>query len=64
MEVNVEKPEVMRISMHPFPVESMINKVRLDDVVYVNILGRMMTKNVQVELSLGLPWQRSIHQEE
>jgi len=64
MEVNMEKTEVMRISMHSSPVQSMINKVGLDDVEYVKILGRMMTKDVQVELSLGLPWQSSIHQKE
>lgn len=51
MEVNVEKTEVMRISMHPSPVQSMIVKIRQYDVEYVNILGRMMTKDIQVKLS-------------
>jgi hypothetical protein len=54
MEVNVEKTEVMRISMHPSPVQSMIDKIGLVDVEYVNILGRVMTKDVQVKLNLGL----------
>jgi len=55
MEVNVEKTEVMRISMHPSPLQSMINKIGLDDVEYVCILGRMMIKGVQVKLNLELP---------
>jgi len=55
MEVNVEKTEVMRISMHPSPLQSMINKIGLDDVEYVCILGRMMIKDVQVKLNLELP---------
>jgi hypothetical protein len=44
----------------------MINKIGLDYVEYVNILGRIMTKEVQVKLSLAmpLPWQSIIHQEE
>jgi hypothetical protein len=60
MEINVEKTEVMTISMHPSPAQSMIDKIGLDDVEYVNILGGMMTKDVQVKLNLGLPWQSSI----
>ena len=64
IEVNVEKTEVMRISMQPSPVQSMIDKIGLDDVEYVNILGRMTTKDVQVKLNLGLSWQSSIQQEE
>jgi hypothetical protein len=42
----------------------MIDKIELDDVEYVNILGRMMTKDVQVKLNLGVSWQSSIQQEE
>jgi len=48
MEVNVEKTEVMRIPIHSSPVQSMIDKIGLDDVEYVFILGRMMIKDVQV----------------
>jgi len=61
MEMNVEKTEVMRILMHPSTVQSMIDKIGLDDVEYVTILGRMMTKDVQVKLNLGLPWQAAFN---
>ena len=64
MEVNVDKTEVMRISMHPSPGQSMIDKTGLDDVEYSNILGRMMTEDIQVKLNLGLLWQSSIQREE
>jgi hypothetical protein len=63
MEVNVEKTKVMRISMYPSPIQSMIDKIGLADEEYVCILGRMMIKDVQVKLNLGLPWQSSIYLE-
>ena len=56
MEVNLEKTKTKRISTQPSPKQSMIKKKNLENVEYVNILGRMMTKYVQVNLNLGLSW--------
>jgi hypothetical protein len=47
MEMNVENTEVLRISRQGSRVKIMINQKQLQNVVYLNCLGSMMTYDVR-----------------
>jgi hypothetical protein len=44
IEMKVEKPKVMRISMEPSPVGIIINLGQMENMEYLNYLDSMMTK--------------------
>jgi hypothetical protein len=43
MEMNVEKPKVMRISRQPYPLKIRIDQKQLENVEYFNYLASMIT---------------------
>jgi hypothetical protein len=55
MEMNVEKPNVMRLSGQPSPVQITIDQKQLENVEYFNYLGTMIVIHEMSEP--GLPWQ-------
>jgi hypothetical protein len=47
MEMNLEKPTVMRISRQPSPIQITIHKKQLENVEYLNYLGSMITNDAR-----------------
>jgi hypothetical protein len=57
MEMSVGKPNVIRISRQPSPVQIMIDQKQLENVEYFNCLVSMLTNEVRYthELNPELP---------
>jgi len=55
MEMNVQKPKVMRMSGQPSPLHIMIDQKQLENVGYFNYLGTIIM--IHKMSNPGLPWQ-------
>jgi hypothetical protein len=47
MEMNVEKPQIFRISRQPSPVQIMIDQKQFENMGYFNYLGSMITNDAR-----------------
>jgi hypothetical protein len=45
MEMNAEKPKVIKISMKPYPIHITTDKKQMENVEYFNNLESVITKN-------------------